>query len=205
MEREQKNGFSIVGIIIIIAAVAVLGGGFLYWSGMLNRLFPEETFIPYVEPRDFQEEQKRLHQIEQIDTSTWKTYRNEQYGFEVRYPLSWAAIESKSPGLPYLAFISFGKEESIQSGGVIAITVRSQSIDQYIESLRRNGIEFVQEDKTNLGGFPATRAQLHRERYTDQEIVIIVKNSYLYEVNVSPASIHKDTFNQILFTFKFIK
>lgn len=34
----------------------------------------------------------------QIDTSNWKTYRNEKYGFEVKYPLGWSIVpEARQP------------------------------------------------------------------------------------------------------------
>ncbi|MBI2121946.1 MAG: hypothetical protein HYT98_02380 [Candidatus Sungbacteria bacterium] len=31
--------------------------------------------------------------VEPIDTSTWKTYRNEKYGFEVKYPREWGEVK----------------------------------------------------------------------------------------------------------------
>ena len=31
-----------------------------------------------------------------IDTSDWKTYRNEEYGFEVKYPIEWAIDKDKT-------------------------------------------------------------------------------------------------------------
>jgi hypothetical protein len=41
-----------------------------------------------------------LKLIEPTDTSTWKTYRNEEYGFEFEYPPEWIEIaESREPSL----------------------------------------------------------------------------------------------------------
>ena len=49
---------------------------------------------------------------DKIDTSNWKTYRNEQYGFEVRYPEVWKPLENvpfhyKPPVLSTLFRIAF--------------------------------------------------------------------------------------------------
>jgi len=38
--------------------------------------------------------QSQLNPISSIDTSTWKTYRNEQYGFEFKYPASWKRLST---------------------------------------------------------------------------------------------------------------
>jgi len=44
-----------------------------------------------------------------VDTSNWKTYRSEKYGFEMRYPISWSVFDD-SKGFKNLATISFGEE-----------------------------------------------------------------------------------------------
>jgi uncharacterized membrane protein YvbJ len=33
--------------------------------------------------------------IEFIDTSDWRTYRNEEYGFEIRYPVNWSVHDEE--------------------------------------------------------------------------------------------------------------
>lgn len=139
------------------------------------------------------------------DTSGWKTYRNEEYGFEVGYPSEWAAIESNAPGMPYVAFITFGKKEYIQSGGVLAVAVRQQTFDEYIEILKREGVVFIQENKVNLGGLAAVRGHIGDKSYKDQETVLLTKDNYLYEITVSPASLYRDIFNQVIAAFVFVK
>jgi len=48
---------------------------------------------------------------EEIDTSNWKTYRNEEYGFEFKYPGDWGYAVVKSTGT-----IGFGSALSGLSG-----------------------------------------------------------------------------------------
>ena len=48
------------------------------------------------------------------DTSNWKTYRNEQYGFEVRYSTDWRVENSDDPQSQSVSFISTSQDVSIQ-------------------------------------------------------------------------------------------
>ncbi len=48
------------------------------------------------EKKDNQNNQEKVEElkIEDIDTSNWKTYRNEEYGFSFKYPEGWVIKES---------------------------------------------------------------------------------------------------------------
>ena len=73
---KKKNIIVLLSIIIL----AVLAGGFWFVGNQENK---KETANSQ---SVIQEEQEAGNEI---DTSDWLTYRNEEYGFEVNYPKDW--------------------------------------------------------------------------------------------------------------------
>ena len=65
---KNKRGFSVVVLIIILAVLA--GSGYFVWKNQTS----DNSFTTAPAP------------TAGVDTSTWKTYRNDKYGFEFRYP-----------------------------------------------------------------------------------------------------------------------
>jgi hypothetical protein len=61
----KQKGFSLLGIILIFAAVVLLGG---IWYCFVQRTSPISVSTPT------------------IDTSSWKTYASSQFGFRFKYP-----------------------------------------------------------------------------------------------------------------------
>lgn len=75
---NNKHGFSAVVIIIILAVIAV--GGYAVWK---NQTAPPAPNSP--------PDTNITLPISNLDTSDWKTYRNDEYGFEMKYPTGWCA------------------------------------------------------------------------------------------------------------------
>ena len=73
---QKRYLYALTGIGIVL-----MGGIFLGWS---KKTQPEPT-----QNQTPKEEVVETPKTENLDTSDWKTYRNETYGFMVRYPDNW--------------------------------------------------------------------------------------------------------------------
>ena len=89
-------------IVIGVLVVAVLAGGFYLWSEKKTnstQTSEKKVVVDDSQKQDQQEQKKQQAKNdsnsakEQIDTSSWKTYRNEEFGFEVRHPRDWVVDE----------------------------------------------------------------------------------------------------------------
>ncbi len=67
--------------ILLFSILIITIGGFLVWENNQN------IEISKIEQAEIQEQIQNKE--EKIDTSSWKTYKNEKYGFEVKYPQDW--------------------------------------------------------------------------------------------------------------------
>lgn len=80
MEKDSvktSGGFGLFGVILVIAVVVLASGGGLYYRNQ-----QPTTDNPQQATDDKSVTANELT----TDTSGWKTYRNEQYGFEIEYP-----------------------------------------------------------------------------------------------------------------------
>lgn len=141
-------------------------------------------------------------------TANWKTYVNAKYNFEFKYPFTWSSVESTAPKNLYLAFIELGPANSIQSGGVMAVTVRNQDESSYISALAKEGLEVLQRTDFLIGTTKASRYKLSKTlqsgEKSNEEIILALKNGILYEINSgSSLETYGSFFDQILSTFKF--
>jgi len=203
-EKEmRKEGFVTPNITILVAVgIALLGVGVWCYSGQI--IAPPSAQIP---------------PAAQDSTADWKTYRNEKYGFEVKYPPDFAIGNIYQEPIPpgseeprILEDLSFVKALSPQEGGglegisvfVMVFDNRSFSIDEVIGRFFDYRRDKVARD-TTLGSKSARRfeskAALRAGVYT-------VVGDKMYAIEWpnfdSDDTVGLDRFNQILSTFRFI-
>ena len=108
MTKSMKN------ILIIVAVLIIAGLGYTFWPKDMiddgqntNNQSPTEQMQQNKQIIDNQELEIEIAQGEpkvitsDIDTSNWKTYRNEELGFELKYPREW---EYRGNGYQYYQF-----------------------------------------------------------------------------------------------------
>lgn len=151
---------------------------------------------------------KWIAESSSIDTSTWKTYRNEKYGFEVRHPPNLITLLPRSNS--YLVEVQFVEEGSFVHY-LIPIVLTITKCEQDI-SICIGKTNLVYKTKPiNLGGIEYYTSSSWGGRFYIHGA--IKNNNFLYNIAVKssndfpnlPTKEDEIYFNQILSTFKFLK
>jgi hypothetical protein len=174
--------------VIIVVGIIVLG--LITWGGY--ELFkPAPSKLP------------GAGEIEQDQFKNWKTYRNEEYGFEIKYPERWLVEVKDNPPKPLGCVQRIYLRKDIGSAGVdilifanplkssIREWLSQQGAEDSFEGISLNTIPALKSDKSDSGSY----------------FLYVARGNYIYMIDVVKFSDKTivDIQNQILSTFKFIE
>ncbi len=157
-------------------------------------------------------------------------YRNEKYGYELKYQSDWEAIEAK-PRVGYkvewtgnilvddeLQKVTFLEKESVDWQGEFQIAVISNpdklNLEQWIKKNEPQtvmGSSLIREiSETTLNGKPAKRLSIFGFDHERIEVISLYKG-YIYRIgfawdnpNDTEVERHKQIYNQMFLSFRFI-
>jgi len=139
------------------------------------------------------EEPEEIIEDETID---WQTYRNEKWGFEMKYPRHWHIEEEKEEGVHFgIAFMDTGESLLFMVYREPSEIEARAALDELLEQAREQGVEIKEIIIDSTRGYK-TVDSFGFSAYT-------VKDNYFYWFQ---SLFFKELlFDQILSTFRFLE
>ena len=169
----------------------------------------------YLSDEELSEEINTLNQILSTfrfieikdETADWKTYRSEEYGYEVKYP---PKIEVKDEDKNFIGFLLEGVEDTSSTYSPIYISTHSNpeklSVEQWLEEKQKSGFYPFAREKESIFVAESEGVKFNHKisvEAPDLGIVLIGRGELIYRIDTYRG--FDSVFNQMLSTFRFIE
>ncbi|MFH1170493.1 MAG: hypothetical protein V1704_02950 [Candidatus Vogelbacteria bacterium] len=179
---NTKHGFGSAGLIIVI--LIIIAGGAYLWSQKKVEA-PAPTNVPVGTTA--------------VDTTDWKTYRNEEYGFEVKLPVSWKIIiEQSLVGSNYLNF----RRDNVCAEGYYS--GYNEGMAEGLTKEISRSTKIIDGHKTDIFLYTPSTGSKYTYRYQIEKDKCNLYQFFLITLS-QPTEELKGTVDQILSTFRFTK
>ena len=221
MFQNLNKGISTpIGILIIVLVAVIAVGGILFFYKSVECYSPidceSKTHIMCVGQWGCVDYKCvwscETGEIIKDETSDWKTYRNEEYEFEVKYPNNWEISRRAS-------FVAdFRHQEMEKNHACISIRFEEFLGSSIEEHLKKQGDQYtlskvkcLEEEKFTLVSIDGKEA-LRCEDLPDPfptTAILLSTNNFIYHIEKIDTEICRNfdtekVFNQILSTFRFL-
>jgi len=205
--KTKRVFFMVIGIIIFILVFVIVGIMIKQYSEMSKEEGITET-------------------ISEDETTDWKNYRNEEYGFEIKYPKEWE-FKKGDESIAYLMVLGnpLQGEKTFYFEIEVEENIDSLTAKEWIKNvLKENDIKkeeeipgyiIFQEEKELVVGNNIPAYELYGVYVYDarEEFIVVSNNDYVYifrfpiakeNDNLSNSVENNKIIHQVLSTFKFL-
>ena len=198
-ETKQARSKRMKIALIALGAVLLTVGGIL----LLQNIQPAPSPTPIA-----QQTPPPTPQQEVLDTTDWQTYRNDEFGFEVKYPSDWFAYDDRNFPCEYVLFSRKQISDCRFADYIPAdfYVFKGDLYNPFPKSLPNQiYTPFILDGEKGVINFATEQSDGPRAKDTN---ILVNHNGYGYMVtflNIDYQGNHEQVFDQILSTFRFIE
>lgn len=179
---NMKKGFIVPLVIVIIALLAIGGGAYVYTKNKSSK----------------NSDSANTQATSTIQTADWKTYTNNEFGFQVKYP---ANLEVKETSLSAESkYITISPIGYIGDGAPIFVIKGGKDIQSYESYKKQIQSLIISEKNVTIDNVSAKRIHANSEIGGTMDSIFLAHNGNNFSITMNSFTEQE----QILSTFKFI-